>query len=202
MYSVCSNMSRRIFNQGAIEISKAKRYSLLLSKEIMEFFRECHKEIGARSIGASVQEKVLTLKKQLEERNEAPLVHPFTGTPLSKDECAYIQRIQGEKGFQTVREAFAYFEGRLEGRIEKRLGAKALEDEDPQLQTIPQTYPCPFYSLKGIWVHCKKDEITKNGIHRISQKVCDQCWTNIQSKKQQAQEPSENYAATINIETP
>jgi hypothetical protein len=178
-------------------VPKAKRYSLLLSKEVMTFFRECHKEMGCRSIGASVQEKVLTLKKQLEENYGAPLVHPFTGTPLSKDESAYIDRIKKERGFQTVREAFACFEGRLEGRIEKRLGAKALDDEAPQLQTIPQTHPCPSYSLKGDMVHCKKDEVRMNVIRPIPRQVCNQCWTDIQSKKQQAQEkPSENSEAS------
>jgi hypothetical protein len=170
-----------------------------LSKEIMEFFRECHKEIGARSIGASVKETILSLRKELEERTEAPLVHPFTGTPLSKDESAYIDRIKKERGFQTVREAFTYFEGRLERQLEKRLGTKVLDDEAPQ--TIPQTHPpCSFYSFKGIWVHCKRDEATKNVIQPVSQEVCNMCWDRIQSKKQTQEEASEN-ATTANIKT-
>jgi hypothetical protein len=190
----------------------------------MAFFKQIHKERKAKNIGLSIKESVLTLKKQLEERNEAPLMHPFTGTPLTKDEIAYIQRIQGEKGFQTVREAFAYFEGRLEGRIEKRLGAKALEQtlgeasKEAPITETPLTIDaksidpaltggkqCRHYSFnrKRKLVECAKDYITKNHmVHSITQEVCDQCWDRIQSKKQAQENLSENHATTVNIETP
>jgi hypothetical protein len=174
-------------------MSKAKRSSLSLSKEEAAFFQACHKETAARSIGASVKETILNLRKQVEEnkKSEDPSVHPFSGEPLSKRESAYIQYIQKTKGFQTVREAFAYFQGRLEGSIEKRLGTTALEEtvgEGSQPPAIPQTHQCPFYSFKGGWVHCKKDEAKKEIIHRVSQGVCDECWIRTMSKKQGPQD--------------
>jgi hypothetical protein len=167
----------------------------------MAFFRQCHKEIGARSIGESIKETILNLRKQLEERCEAPLVHPFTNKPLTKHESTYIEQIRKEKGFQTVREAFAYFEGRLEGRIEKQL-SKALEQEEEQQPTSS----CIFYSRKGDWIFCRKDEKHKEEkkriIHKVTQEICDLCWTQIQSKKQQAEEDqSESHTTTINIKT-
>jgi len=184
-------------------VSRAKRYSLQLSEETMVFFKQIHKERKAKNTGQSIKESILALRQQLEERSETPLVHPFTGTPLSKDESAYIDRIKKERGFQTVKEAFAYFEGRLEGRIEKRLGAKALETLDEASQEAPPTETpltidtelidpalaggkqCPHYSFdhKRKLVECMRKFAEKNEILRVTQEVCDMCWEKIMSKK-------------------
>jgi hypothetical protein len=160
----------------------------------MAFFKQIHKERKAKNIGLSIKESILTLRKQVEERSEAPLVHPFTGMALNKDESAYIQQIQKQKGFQTVREAFAYFGGRLEGRIEKRLGTKALKqtlDEASQEASKVAEIPPPIepvkvggqqchyyrFNSKRQLVECMRKYEKENVIDSFTQQICDYCWS-------------------------
>lgn len=172
---------------------KAKRHSLSLSKEVMTFFKECHAKIGARSIGQSVKETILNLRRELEKNksSEDPLTDPFTGKPLSKREVAHIDHIRKDKGFATTKEAFAYFRGHIEQSIEKRLGAKALKqplNEAPQSQGTP-IHPCPFYKYddENDKVLCSRDLKKRNVMHRIPQGICDMCWNRqVEGRQEQA----------------
>ena len=181
-------MCRSTYDLSVVNLSRGKRYPLSVSEDVMALFRQCHKEMRCRSIGASVKETILRLRRRLDENKESkyPSINPYTGKPLSKREIAHITHIQKEKGFETTREAFAYFLGHTEKEIEKRLAKTVNQtlDEAPQPKG-PQIHPCPFYKYdnENDKVLCSKDFDKRGIIHRVPQAICDQCNEQRQLKK-------------------
>lgn len=66
---------------------------------------------------------------------------------------------------------------------------------------------CDFYTFndKKQLVECTRTFAEKNEILRVTQQVCDKCWNNIQSKKEQAKEdpalPAPNSPSGVRLES-
>jgi hypothetical protein len=173
-----------------LTLARAKRYTVQLSKDVMAFFRECHKKVGAKNIGASVKDTILELRRQLEEnvKSKNPSINPYTGKLLSKRDVAYIAHIQKAKGFETTKEAFAYFLGHIEKSKEIRLAQTFRQslNEAPQPQETPM-HPCPFYKYdnENDKVLCSRDLKKRGVIHRVPQEICRMCWNHQMERRQE-----------------
>jgi len=170
-------------------LARTKRCPLHVSEDVMTLFRECHKKVRAKNIGASVKETILQLRRELKEnqRSRNPSINPYTGKPLSKRDTEYVAHIQRAKGFETTKEAFAYFLGHNEKSKEIRL-AETLQQSLNEASQSQETsiHPCPFYKYdhENDKVLCSRDLKKSNVIHRMPQGVCDMCWNHQVERRQ------------------
>lgn len=86
-------------------MTTAKRYPLQVSEDVMNLFRECHEQMGARSIGESVKETILRLRHQAEESNRSVDSKDLS---LLKRQLKHLERMRKEQGFRTLKQAVAY----------------------------------------------------------------------------------------------
>ena len=140
--------------------------------ETMDLFKEIHKRIGARSIGRSVAQAIVTLRARVKEL-EAQLTEaseklqdtsskPLVGSnPTSSTPTEAPVEIKPERG----------------------------EPSKPESSHSPiKEHPCRYYSSVNGIVHCSKDLATKGIVYRVVLRVCDQCWERVQAPLQRPHE--------------
>lgn len=156
----------------------AKRHSLQVSDDVMTLFRECHEKVGASSIGASVKETILVLRREGEENNGCE-------ESFVRRELKHLERMRKEKGVRTIKEALCYLRGRIEGDDTTQEVNQTSQHKNAPSVVENSKHPCPYYSLVGDIVHCSKDLKTKVVIHRVTREICDRCWELQQARRRE-----------------